>query len=219
MVRTLKIATHHGPVTGVLLMPKLPRSSGILLAHGAGAGQTHPWMALMREKLSNLGFPTLSFNYQYTEGGRKAPDRLPKLVDVHVAAANRFASYTESIVLAGKSMGGRVGGHVAAEDPNLADGVVYLGYPLVAIGKDVARSTEHLQSLAIPQLFISGSRDGMGPNMLVKQVAASVPSGQFVSIESGDHSLVPLKRTGRTLDDALEEACGSIDRWWHAKIQ
>ena len=200
-------------------MPKQPRASGILLAHGAGAGQTHPWMALMREKLASLGFPTLSFNYHYTEGGRKAPDRLPKLIDVHTAAANRLATYTESVVLAGKSMCGRVGGHVAAENPHMANGVVYLGYPLVALGKAEARSTDHLEDLAIPQLFISGSRDGMGPNKLVNRVAASVPSGEFVSIESGDHSLVPLKRTGRTLDDALEEASGSIDRWWQTKIQ
>ncbi len=219
MARTLKIATPHGQVTGILSMPNQPRSSGILLAHGAGAGQMHPWMVRMRQKLAGLGFPTMSFNYQYTEAGRKAPDRLLKLIDVHAAAANRLRSYTDSVVLAGKSMGGRVGGHVAADDPDLAAGVVYLGYPLVALGRSEARSTDHLEHLVIPQLFISGSRDAMGPNERVAHVASSAPSGEFVSIESGDHSLVPLKRTGRTLDDALEEACASIDQWWLGNIQ
>lgn len=214
MVRTLKISTPVGPVTGKLSMPKQPRSTGIVLAHGAGAGQMHPWMISMSEKLSRLGFPTLRFNYQYTEAGRKAPDRLPKLMEVHAGAARRLGSYTPSVVLAGKSMGGRVGGHVAAAEDDLATGVVYFGYPLVAMGKTEPRATDHLTTLSIPQLFVSGSRDPMGPNALVSRVADSVPNGQFVSIESGDHSLVPLKRTGRTADDALREACAAVDRWW-----
>jgi predicted alpha/beta-hydrolase family hydrolase len=161
------------------------------------------------------GFTTLTFDYAYTASGRKAPDRLPKLMEVHTAAALRLARECEAVLLAGKSMGGRVGGHVAGEGLFPAAGVVYLGYPLVAMGKSDPRDTSHLLHIDAPQLFISGTRDPMGPNDLVAAVAASVPAGTFVPIESGDHSLVPLKKSDRTLDEALDEATDVI-AVWHA---
>jgi predicted alpha/beta-hydrolase family hydrolase len=170
----------------------------------------------MRDRLAAAGFTTLTFDYAYTAEGRKAPDRLPKLVQVHTAAAQRLANESDSVILAGKSMGGRVGGHVAAEGQFPAEGVVYLGYPLVAMGKKEPRDTSHLLTLDIPQLFISGTRDPMGPVDLVREVASSVPEGRFIPVDGGDHSLVPLKRSGRTRDDSLDEATAAIVDWWAA---
>lgn len=170
-------------------------------------------MIAMRNRLASAGFLTLTFDYAYTATGRKAPDRLPKLIDVHAAAAARIAKECDSVILAGKSMGGRVGGHVVAERQFAAAGVVYLGYPLVAMGKSEPRDTSHLLTIDVPQLFISGTRDPMGPTELVASVAASVPLGALVAIDSGDHSLVPLKKSGRTLDDSLIEATNAIVAW------
>lgn len=218
MLRTLKIKTPLGPVTGKLARPQMPRPTGIVLAHGAGAGQTHSWMVAMRDRLTALGFPTLTFNYLYTEVGRKAPDRLPKLIEVHAAVANRLATYTDDVVLAGKSMGGRVGGHVVAEAGFPAAGLVYFGYPVIAMGKTIPRDVDHLEAVPIPQLFISGTRDPMGPPDRVAAVAASVPNGSYSPIEAGDHSLVPLKSTGKTLDDSLDQACALVDAWWLSEI-
>ncbi len=172
----------------------------------------------MRDRLTALGFPTLTFNYLYTEAGRNAPDRLPKLIEVHTAAANRLATYTEDVVLAGKSMGGRVGGHVVADAGFPAAGLVYFGYPVVAMGKSIPRDTDHLEAITAPQLFISGTRDPMGPPDLVEEVAASAPNGSFSPIEGGDHSLVPLKSTGRTVEDSLDLACAAVDAWWTSEI-
>jgi predicted alpha/beta-hydrolase family hydrolase len=210
MARMLKIATPHGPVTGRLAVPRGGGDVAILLAHGAGAGQEHPWMIAARTGFASRGFTVMTFNYAYTQAGRKAPDRLPKLVDVHAAAANRLASYADRVVLAGKSMGGRVGGHVAAEERFAAAGLVYLGYPIVAIGKTEPRDTSHLLSLGVPQLFISGTRDPMGTADLISAAAASVPDGRYIPIEAGDHSLVPLKRTGRTLEDSMAVAFDTV---------
>ena len=214
MARTLKIPTPVGDVTARLTRPKRAVDTAILLAHGAGAGQDHPWMVAMRDRLGAAGFTTMTFDYAYTATGRKAPDRLPKLVEVHTAAAQRLAKEFEAVILAGKSMGGRVGGHVAAEGRFPAVGVVYLGYPLVAMGKTEPRDTSHLLTVGVPQLFISGTRDPMGPNDLVERVASSVPDGRFIAVDGGDHSLVPLKRSGRTLDDALDNATAAIAQWW-----
>jgi predicted alpha/beta-hydrolase family hydrolase len=170
-------------------------------------------MLAMQERLVGEGFPTMTFNYLYTEQARKAPDRLPKLMAVHASAAAVLAERIGKVILAGKSMGGRVGGHVVADGEVAAAGLVYLGYPLVAMGKDVPRDTTHLEHVEVPQLFISGSRDRMGPNDLVSQVAASVPDGTFVGVDAGDHSLVPLKATGRSLDDSLDFAASTIASW------
>lgn len=171
-------------------------------------------MIAMQEKLVDAGFPTMTFNYLYTEQGRKAPDRLPKLVPVHAAAAERLRREVDAVVLAGKSMGGRVGGHVAAEGAFDPAGIVFLGYPLVAMGKQEPRDTSHLVPLTIPLLFVSGTRDTMGPNHLIADVARRAENGSFVPIEGGDHSFAPLKRSGRTLDDTLLEASGVVSDWW-----
>lgn len=213
VARTLKIKTELGNVSGSMAMPANPRPVGILLAHGAGAGRTHPWMVAMQSHLVHAGFPTLTFNYLYTEEGRKAPDRLPKLIPIHAEAARRLNGYVDSVVLAGKSMGGRVGGHVVASSAFEADGLVFLGYPLVAMGKKEPRDTAHLRSLTTPMLFVSGTRDPMGPTDLVGEVAASVPKGELVTIEGGDHSLVPLKSSGKTLEDSLASATMAIQDW------
>ena len=213
MSSIVTIDTPLGPTSGSLIEPTRPLPFGVLLAHGAGAGREHPWMLAMQERLVGQGFPTMTFNYLYTEQARKAPDRLPKLMTVHARAAEALAERTGQVILAGKSMGGRVGGHAVAEGGVVAAGLVYLGYPLVAMGKDVPRDTTHLTHVGVPQLFLSGSRDRMGPNDLIARVADSVPDGTFVSVDAGDHSLVPLKATGRSVGDSLDFAAATIASW------
>jgi uncharacterized protein len=173
-------------------------------------------MLAMQQKLAEARFPTMTFNYLYTEEGRKAPDRLPKLILVHAAAAERFKGEVGGVILAGKSMGGRVGGHVAAEGAFEPDGLAFFGYPLVAMGKQVPRDTSHLVPLSMPLLFLSGTRDTMGPNKLIAEVARSVQRGAFVPIDGGDHSFTPLKSSGRNLDDTLAEASRALTDWWDA---
>jgi predicted alpha/beta-hydrolase family hydrolase len=97
-----------------------------------------------------------------------------------------------------------------AEERFDADGLVYLGYPIVAIGKTEPRDISHLVSIDIPQLFVSGTRDPMGPPDLISAAAARVPDGRYVPIESGDHSLVPLKRSGSTIEDSMSTAWNAL---------
>ena len=191
---------------------------GIVLAHGAGAGHDHPWMVAMADRLADAGFPTWTFEYAYMAAGRRAPDRLPRLLDVHEAVVELVGRDVRTLVLAGKSMGGRVGGHLAAERKPPLGGLVYLGYPLVPIGKGVPRDTTHLSSVTNPQLFISGSRDRMGPIEGITKVVDSLPDGRLHVVDDGDHSLVPRVATGRTLEDALDEATGVIAAWVFDRI-
>ena len=213
MIETVDIATPLGDVSGVIERPTGVTGPAILLAHGAGLGQGHPWMTSVRRVLVDSGHTVMTFDYLYMAGGRKAPDRLNKLLDVHEAAASVFGETEGRVVLAGKSMGGRVGSHLVSEGRCDALGLVYLGYPLVAMGKSEPRDTDHLVAIGVPQLFVSGTRDRMGPERLISDVAASVPDGTSEFIESGDHSLVPLKKTGRTVDDSIAQSARAIDAW------
>lgn len=210
------VVTPAGPVPVRHRPGDLPVT--FLLAHGAGAGMDHPWMVAMAERLAAAGFPTWTFDYAYTAAGRRAPDRLPKLLDVHEAVVAHVARDDRPLVLAGKSMGGRVGGHLAADRRVPIDGLVYLGYPLVPIGKAEARDTSHLGTVELPQLFVSGSRDRMGPLEGIAQLVESLPDARLHVIDDGDHSLQPRVATGRTLEDALDEATAVIVSWTAGRI-
>ncbi len=213
MTETVDIATPVGGVTGIIERPASVTGPAILLAHGAGLGQEHPWMVSVRTALAGAGHTVMTFDYLYMAQGRKAPDRLNKLLDVHEAAAATLAERERPVVLAGKSMGGRVGSHLVAEGRCDARGLVYLGYPLVAMGKTEPRNIDHLASITAPQLFISGTRDRMGPRDLIADVAASAPDGTTEFIDTGDHSLVPLKKTGKTVEDSIAQSVRAIERW------
>jgi predicted alpha/beta-hydrolase family hydrolase len=213
MPETVEIATPVGDVTGVIERPTDDTGPAILLAHGAGLGQEHPWMVSVRQALVEVGRAVMTFDYLYMAQGRKAPDRINKLLDVHEAAAALLTEREGSVVLAGKSMGGRVGSHLVSDGRCDALGLVYLGYPLVAMGKSEPRDIDHLVAISVPQLFISGTRDRMGPQNLIADLAASVPRGTTEFIDTGDHSLRPLKKTGRTVEDSIAQSVHAIDAW------
>jgi len=210
MTRTLKIAWSGGKVTAKLQVADSP--TAVLLAHGAGAGQDHRFMVTMRNGLAVSGVTTMTFNYAYTDGGRRAPDRLPRLLEVHHAAYERLRDYADRVVLAGKSMGGRVGSHLAGgvgDEPGRTGdelaGVVYLAYPLVPLGKSEPRSVEHLQRIDAPQLFIAGTRDRLSPPPLITDVAAALRRATVHVIDDADHGFHVPKRTGRTDQDVMKE--------------
>lgn len=208
----IAIETAHGAVPGTLELVA-GSSIGIVLAHGAGAGRQHAWMTAIRDLLVGRGVSVLTFDYAYMAAGRRAPDRIEKLIDVHECAVREMEARVPTTFLAGKSMGGRVGGHLVALERCRVSGVAYLGYPLVPIGRTEPRPTDHLATIELPQLFISGSRDTMGPVEMITTVAGSVPRGEVVIIESGDHSFVPLKSTGLTLEDTMGTAVDAVVAW------
>src|SRR5439155_10724286 len=101
----------------------------ILFAHGAGAPSSSAWMVGWKKKLASIA-PTETFDYPYMKEKRRAPDPLPKLVAAHRDALTAaLAKHEGPAVLAGKSMGSRMGCHVVLEDPR-ARALVCLGYPL-----------------------------------------------------------------------------------------
>jgi predicted alpha/beta-hydrolase family hydrolase len=217
VIRRLRISWRPGrKVTGDLAVPPAVSGPAVLLAHGAGAGRRHSFMTGLRDRLAGAGHPVLAFDYPYVEAGRRAPDRLPVLLECHRAAAERLVAYGWGMVLAGKSMGGRVASHLAAEDV-AASALVCYGYPLVSPSTGAPRSTDHLDEAGIPMLFLSGSRDRLAPLDLLRRMVARIPGASLQVIEGAGHSFTVAKRTGLALDDVLDRLAGATEAWLGAR--
>jgi uncharacterized protein len=197
-VRTLTISTPGGDRLPARLRPG-DETVGIVLAHGAGAGQRHPWMTTVGDGLATVtGCTVLTFDYPYMAAGRRAPDRPERLLDAHAAAVARLRRECGSIVLAGKSMGARIGSHLVGDRGEAATALVHYGYPLVAMGKDEPRDVEHLSTITAPQLFFAGSRDRLCPIDLIRPVVATLPAADLVVIDGADHSFKVAAASGTT---------------------
>jgi predicted alpha/beta-hydrolase family hydrolase len=170
------------------------REIAFLLAPGAGAPSAHPRMQGFRKLLDSLG-TVVPFDYAYAIEGRKSPDRLPKLIETHRAALARLRGRHDGpIVLVGKSMGGRVGCHVALAEP--VEAAICLGYPLCGAGDPSKLRDEVLVSLGIPILFVQGDKDRLCPLDLLEGVRERMSAANDLHVvEGGDHSLL-VSKTG-----------------------
>jgi predicted alpha/beta-hydrolase family hydrolase len=166
----------------------MPSRPTFVFAHGAGAPSSSGWMVAWRKRLETLG-DVVAFDYPYMRAGRKTPDRLPALIAAHreVLAQARAGAGGGPVFLIGKSMGGRVGCHVALEET--VAGVICLGYPLQS-GSSGAMRDEVLIALRTPILFIQGSRDSLCPldSLAAVRARMTAPSTLLV-VEGGNHSL------------------------------
>ena len=180
-----------------------------LLAPGAGAPSSHPRMRTFARLLGSIGLVE-PFDYPYALESRRRPDPLPKLIEAHRAAlAALRAKHDGPIALAGKSMGGRVGCHVALVEPVQA--VICLGYPLCAAGDRSKLRDQVLLELETPAMFAQGTRDSLCPIELLENVRKQMhaPSTLHV-VEGGDHSLTVAKAALNAAGSSQEEVDDSI---------
>jgi uncharacterized protein len=163
-----------------------------LLAPGAGAASSHPRMQTFARLLGSIG-SVEPFDYPYATEGGKRPDPLPKLIAAHRAAlASLREKHDGPVVLAGKSMGGRVGCHVALVESVAA--VICLGYPLCGGGDRSKLRDQVLLELRTPVMFVQGTRDPLCPLDLLEGVRKRMRTASALHIvEDGDHSLVLSK--------------------------
>src|SRR5437762_1182458 len=186
----------------------------LLFAPGAGAPSSHPWMQDWKKRLSGIGVVE-TFDYDYLREGRRRPDRLPQLIAAHQKALKRVRERhrAESIILVGKSMGGRVGCHLSLEEK--VDSLVCLGYPLCGMGDRTKLRDEVLRGLTTRILFVQGTRDSLCPLDLLERVRAEIKVPNFLHVvEGSDHSLRVPKRqlhaTGETQEDVDQRVFKAI---------
>ena len=165
-------------------------------------------------RLETLG-TVVSFDYPYMVAGRRTPDKLPQLIEAHRAALVRASQeHRGPVILIGKSMGGRVGCHLALEET--VAGVVCLGYPLKGAGKSGQLRDEVLLALRTPVLFVQGTRDALCPLDLLAQVRSRMQTrSELEVVETGDHSLLATKgylnAQGVTQQDVDARVLAAID--------
>ena len=163
--------------------------------------------------LETIG-PVEPLDYAYALAGRGRPDPLPKLIEAHRAAlAALRARHDGPVVLAGKSMGGRVGCHVALVDP--VEAVICLGYPLCAAGDPTKLRDQVLLELRTPAMFVQGTRDPLCPLDLLEGVRKRMRAPSALhTVEDGDHSLMVsktvLKARGATQEEADAQMMAAI---------
>jgi uncharacterized protein len=175
-----------------------------LFTPGAGAPSSHPWMQRWKERLSALG-DVVTFDYPYMQERRRRPDPLPQLIVAHQQAlTDAHRESVQPLFLIGKSMGGRIGCHVALRES--VAGVICLGYPLCGGGDPAKLRDKVLRELRTPILFVQGTRDALCPLDLLKPIIAEMNAETFLHVvEGGDHSLQVLKRDLQKTGETQEE--------------
>ncbi|MBS7700065.1 MULTISPECIES: alpha/beta family hydrolase [unclassified Chelatococcus] len=191
----------------------------VLLAHGAGAPMDSPSLSAMAAALATAGFRVARFEFDYMAARRKVetrrpPPRAEKLIPEYVAAVDRLEA-RGSLIIGGKSMGGRVASMVADElsASRRAQGLLCLGYPFHPPGKPKQLRTYHLAALKTPTLMLQGTRDVFGTREEVSRFTLS-PAIEIVWLEDGDHDLKPRKSiSGFSAGDHLKTLAASVSAW------
>lgn len=203
-------------VSGLLAVPPTA-SACLVLAHGAGAGMTHPFMATVASGLADRNIASLRYQFPSMERGAKRPDRPPlarATVRAAVAAAARLAPGLP-LVAGGKSFGGRMTSQAQAETPLPGvRGLVFLGFPLHPAGKPARDRADHLADVAVPMLFAQGTRDTLAePALLAPVVAGLGKRATLIAIEAADHSFHVPARSGRSDAEVLAALLDDVAAW------
>lgn len=203
-------------VSGLLLAPRGARACTVL-AHGAGAGMSHPFMAAVAEGLAARGIATLRYQFPYMEQGAKRPDA-PKLAQATVRAAVAEAASVLPglpLIAGGKSFGGRMtsGAQAASPLPGVR-GLAFFGFPLHTAGKPSDERGNHLFEIKIPMLFLQGTRDALADVELMRALTRNLgPRATLVLLQDADHSWHVPSRSGRKDADVMIEALDALSNF------
>ena len=171
-------------------------------------------MAAIAGGLASCGWRVVRFEFPYMaqmrlSGQRRAPDRLPRLLDAFREQVALEAGRT--LVIGGKSMGGRVAS-LLADELSAVSGCLCLGYPFHPPGRPGQLRIEHLQMLRTPTLILQGERDSFGRRGEVEAYPLS-PAIELEWIPAGDHSFKPTRSSGATEAGNWSHAVACADRW------
>ncbi len=160
-------------------------------AHGAGAPMTHPFMTAVSRELERLKIGTVRFNFPYMENKKGRPDT-PAVAHATIEAV---ASFTQKqykgvpLFLSGKSFGGRMSSqYVSKFEPGFVKGLAFYGFPLHPAGKPSIDRADHVSNIAVPMLFLQGTRDALAEWELITEVTSKLPTATLVKFEGADHS-------------------------------
>ena len=194
--------------------------AALVLAPGAGAGQSSAWMVKAAQALADLGVTTATFDFPYITAGRKVPDRAPVLEahwrEVLDEAKQKLPGLP--IFIGGKSMGGRISSHIAAQGVEGVSGLVFFGYPLHPPGQPDKRRDAHLPEIKEPMLFIQGASDTFGNEAELSALVPTLRKATLHIVPTGDHSF-KVRGGAKAVEAAFADVIDTAVNWMrtHAK--
>jgi predicted alpha/beta-hydrolase family hydrolase len=199
------IETPHGSLPALWQEPD-GAVAALVLAHGAGAGMQHASMDAIAAALGARGIATLRFEFPFMAAGRKRPDTLP-VATAAVAAAFGAARERTALPLwlGGHSFGGRMASHAVLERAVAPAGLVLCSFPLHPAGIPGSTRAAHLGAVALPMLFLSGTRDALAQRTLLEDVVARLPRAELHWLETADHGYRVQRRVRRSTENVFAE--------------
>ncbi len=215
--RPVSISVDHGQRVSGLLQAPAGAPACCVLAHGAGAGMAHPFMAAVADGLAGRGIAVLRYQFPYMERGGRRPDP-PALAQATVRAAVRDAARLApgcALFAGGKSFGGRMTSEAQAASPmSGVRGLVFLGFPLHPAGRPSAERGRHLFRVDVPMLFLQGTRDALADLGRVRALVEQLgPRARLELVQDGDHSFHLPARAGRTDAEARAAMLDALRGW------
>jgi predicted alpha/beta-hydrolase family hydrolase len=200
-------------VSGLLTLPKGARAIYVL-AHGAGAGMAHPFLAKFATLMSERGIGTLRYQFPYMEAGSRRPDS-PKVAEAAVRAAVAEAAKRKlPVVAGGKSFGGRMTSQAEAHGPMGVLGIAFIGFPLHPPGAPATTRADHLADVKVPMLFLQGTKDEFADMDLLKPVVKQLGKRATLHlIPDGNHSFHVPAKSGRKDADVMVELADTLAAW------
>jgi predicted alpha/beta-hydrolase family hydrolase len=195
--------------------------AALVLAHGAGSGQLSSFMVEAARGFAKRGVSTATFDFPYITARRKVPDRAPVLEQAWREAIESARSELGAcpLFIGGKSMGGRIATHVAAQkNGGPISGVLLLGYPLHPPGRPEQRRDAHLPDIAEPMLFVQGEKDAFGATDEITALLPRLQHATLHEIPGGDHSFrVPGGKPKQ--QEVFEQVLTAATEWMRSRMQ
>jgi len=215
--QALTIRVSEAETVSALFSRPEPSRACYVLAHGAGAGMNHAFMAAVSDGLADRGIATLRYQFPFMERGSKRPDS-PRVARTAVRAAIAMAASLmpdTPLFAGGKSFGGRMTSQAQAESalPQVR-GLIFLGFPLHPANKPSQERAEHLAQISCPMLFLQGTRDELADLALMRTVVERLGQGAALQLfDDADHSFHVRARSGRTDQQVLDSMLDAIVAW------
>src|SRR5215469_14654442 len=207
--KRLQFSVASGVEVSALFMRAADARWLLVLAHGAGAGMSHPFLEKLANELTTVGIATFRYQFPYMEQRRRVPDS-PALLTATVARAVETAAEAAPglpLLAGGKSMGGRMTSQASAQQLlSGIRGVVFFGFPLHPPGRPGTQRADHLTKVEAPMLFLQGTRDEFADLTLLRPICQKLGSlATLHVIDSADHSFHVPKKSGKSDSEVLRE--------------
>ncbi len=206
-----------GEETSAVFEPAEIEGAGLVFvcAHGAGGNMNDRGMLQTATALRSRGIGVVRFNFLYKEKGSGRPDPMPSLKNCVTAVVARVRDELKprTLLIGGRSMGGRAASMLAAEGFK-CDGLLLLAYPLHPSGQTEKLRDAHLPAISVPVLCFNGTRDSLCRKDLMEAALKTVKTKWVMHwVEGADHSFHVLKSSGRTDGEVMMEIANAAEAW------